>query len=183
MSSLVLIWKDNSTQCLRTYRAAFPADVGIDLHVMDYYFFHGHFDETLACIDRLDRVVGGDPLWMRIVRMPISARVIWPPPRSASRTLPPQNPSYRHGEIYYEELVLEAEKKLLAAPPAGGPTLVKTSPGESAGEAEARAFAESFAKTVMSSDTAAVRAAFDNAALSRRCLAKLDVPQGTQVSD
>ena len=49
-------------EALRAYRVAAPDDPGIDIFLTNYYALHRQFDNMLACVDRLDRAVGGDPL-------------------------------------------------------------------------------------------------------------------------
>ena len=48
-------------EAVRAYLAAFPDNPDIDMYLLDYYFLHRQFDDMLACVDRTDRAVGGDP--------------------------------------------------------------------------------------------------------------------------
>jgi tetratricopeptide (TPR) repeat protein len=121
---------------------------------------HGQFDDFLACVDRLDKAVGGDPLL------------------DAYRAI-----------AYLHKGNLDAAKKCVqnaaAAEPGSilvGDTTKMLSQAEKnavepAGEAEAQAFAEAFEKAAMAGDKATVRAAFDAAAISRRAVAKAGLPE------
>ena len=48
-------------EAVRAYRKEFPHELNLDLIMIDAYFEHKLFDRVLACIDGLDRSVGGDP--------------------------------------------------------------------------------------------------------------------------
>jgi tetratricopeptide (TPR) repeat protein len=43
------------------FRAAFPRDPALDLVLLDYYLQNRMTTEGLACVERIDRAVGGDP--------------------------------------------------------------------------------------------------------------------------
>lgn len=49
------------------YRNEFPNDPGLDLVTFDGFLLRKQFAETLACLDRLDRSVGGDP-YLQVLR-------------------------------------------------------------------------------------------------------------------
>jgi hypothetical protein len=46
---------------LEEFRSLFPNDPCLDLQLIDYYTLTNKPDEVLKCIDRLDKMVGGDP--------------------------------------------------------------------------------------------------------------------------
>ena len=48
-------------EAVRAYRKEFPHELNLDLIMIDAYFEHKLFERVLACIDGLDRSVGGDP--------------------------------------------------------------------------------------------------------------------------
>jgi tetratricopeptide (TPR) repeat protein len=167
-------------EALRAYRAAVPADPGIDLVIKDYFFLHRQFDDSLACIERLDRAVGGDPA-LDAYR----AAIYHQKGDLAAAKKCAQNAAVAEPNLELARVVLKAvavfEKNLSADRPAGGPKLPDKSPGEPPSDAEARAFGEAFAKTVTSGDAAAVRAAVDGAACKRRAMAKLNCPEEIKV--
>ena len=46
---------------IRAYRKEFPNEPNLDLIMIDGYLEHKMYDRALACIDRLDQTIGGDP--------------------------------------------------------------------------------------------------------------------------
>ena len=166
-------------EALRTYRAASPADPGIDLYLVNYYLLHRKFDDVLACVDRLDRAVGGDPLFDAHRAFAQLHKGNLAAAKKCAQNAVAAEPDSDFARISLN-LVSQIEKNSPADRPAG-PKSSDASPGEPAGDVEARAFAEAFEKTVMSSDMAAVRTAIDIAALNRRVLAKLDIPEETRI--
>ena len=73
--------------------------------------------------------------------------------------------------------VLLADNKLPASRPVAGLDLSESPQGEPAGDAEAKAFAEAFAKSVMANETETVHAALDLAAVFRRAMAGVTIPE------
>jgi len=49
------------TQAMEQFRQAHPDDTCIDILSIDYYFIKKRYAEAMACIDRVDRALGGDP--------------------------------------------------------------------------------------------------------------------------
>jgi tetratricopeptide (TPR) repeat protein len=167
-------------EAILAFRAAFPADPGIDVYLLNYYPLHRQFDDALACIDRLDRAVGGDPLLdaYRVI-IHVQKGNLAAAKKCAQNALAaePESPMARTSS----NLVSLIEKNAPGDRPVGNSKLPETSPGKPAGDAEARAFADAFEKTVMSSDAATVGAAIDIAAVNRRAIAKLNVSEETRV--
>jgi tetratricopeptide (TPR) repeat protein len=69
-SKLVLLSKIQASQkvdevaykkAIDDFRAAFPHDPAADFHALDSYTLGKQWDEALACLDRIDKGVGGDP--------------------------------------------------------------------------------------------------------------------------
>ena len=167
-------------EALRAYRVAAPDDPGIDIFLTNYYALHRQFDDMLACVDRLDRAVGGDPL-LDAYRAVVHTQIgnLAAAKKCAQNAAAAEPASGLASDAL--KMVLLMEKNSPAVRPVDPSTLPETSPGEPAGDAEARAFAEAFEKSVMSGDVAAIQAGVDNAALIRRSLAELKIPEGTRI--
>ena len=52
---------DVALKAIEEYRAAFPGDAASDLISIDMFVLKKNFDEALACLDRIDAKIGGDP--------------------------------------------------------------------------------------------------------------------------
>jgi tetratricopeptide (TPR) repeat protein len=52
---------------LDAFRDYYPADPCLDILLIDHYFLRKQFDRALACIDTLDKAVGGDP-YLNVMR-------------------------------------------------------------------------------------------------------------------
>jgi tetratricopeptide (TPR) repeat protein len=52
---------------LEEFRKLFPQDACIDFLSIDYYLTKGQHQESLACVDRVDRFLGGDP-YLDVIR-------------------------------------------------------------------------------------------------------------------
>ena len=60
----LLVTCDLEPECdeaIKAYRAAFPDDIGINLALLQYCTRRNRVDDYIACVDRLDTSVGGDP--------------------------------------------------------------------------------------------------------------------------
>ena len=172
--------KGQFDDAIRAYRAAFPADPGIDVNLLDYYTLRRQFDDLLSCSDRLDQAVGGDPLLDGYRMSVYLQKGDLATAKKCAQNAAAANPEWplaRDGL----NAISQMEKYAPADRPIGSSELSEASPGQPAGDAEAKAFADAFEKTVMSSDSAAVRAAFDFPAFHRRAMAKLDIPEEARV--
>jgi tetratricopeptide (TPR) repeat protein len=58
---------DEYTKAMDDFRKYHPDDPCIDIICVDAHFQDGEFDEALACVDRLDEAVGGDP-YLELIR-------------------------------------------------------------------------------------------------------------------
>jgi tetratricopeptide (TPR) repeat protein len=167
-------------EAIRDYRAAFPDDPGIDLKILDYYALHRQFDDLLALIDRLDLAVGGDPLLDSYRANTYLLKGNFAAAKKCAQNAAAGEPDSAIARDLLKQISLIADK-VPADRPIGNSKLPETPPGVPAGDAEARAFADAFEKAVMSNDTAAVRAAIDIAAVIRRAVANLNVPEEIRV--
>jgi tetratricopeptide (TPR) repeat protein len=52
---------DEYSAAVDAFHAAFPRDPALDIVLVDYYLKNQMTTEGLACVDRIDRAVGGDP--------------------------------------------------------------------------------------------------------------------------
>lgn len=55
------------SKSIEDFRAEYPNDACIDILSIDYYVLKKQFDQSLACIDRLDKAIGGDP-YLEVLR-------------------------------------------------------------------------------------------------------------------
>ena len=165
---------------LRAYQAASPANPGIDIHLLDYYVLHRQFDDLLACVERLDKELGGDPhldftrAFVYLQKGDLAAAK-----KCAQNAAVAEPESPDAGNLL--KLISQAERNLQSGQSSGNSKAAETSPGEPAGDAEARVFAETFEKTVRTGDTAAIQAAVDIPAFNRRAMAKVTVPEEIRV--
>ncbi len=148
--------------------------------MLDYYVLHRQFDDLLACVERLDKELGGDPhldftrAFVYLQKGDLAAAK-----KCAQNAAVAEPESPDAGNLL--KLISQAERNLQSGQSSGNSKAAETSPGEPAGDAEARAFAETFEKTVRTGDTAAIQAAVDIPAFNRRAMAKVTVPEEIRV--
>ena len=61
LSAAQKLGADEYSAAVEAFRAAFPHDSALDMVLVDYYLKNQMATEGLACVDRVDRAVGGDP--------------------------------------------------------------------------------------------------------------------------
>ena len=59
------------SRAMEDFRAAYPKDASVDFISIDYYLLKKQFSEALACVDRVEKAVGGDP-FLQTLRAGIS---------------------------------------------------------------------------------------------------------------
>jgi tetratricopeptide (TPR) repeat protein len=163
-------------ETIRAYRAACPDDPGVDLVLLGYYARHKKLDEMLACIDRLDKAVGGDPYLDTNRSIVYGARGDLAAAKKCAENAiaaEPDEPWPKH----CLELVTQAEKGGPVKRPAAAAKPIETPRGEPAGDEEAKTFAETFAKSIARSDKQAIRAAIDAAAIFKRTMDGAGIPE------
>jgi tetratricopeptide (TPR) repeat protein len=166
-------------ETIRVYREKCPNDSGVDQVTAPYYLVRRRLDDALACIDRLDKAVGGDPYLdadrasVYFLKGDLAAAK-----KCAQRAvaLEPDNASVQ--EIL--KAVSLAGTTLPPSRPAKGVNQFEPSRGDPARDEEAKMFAEEFAKNVAANDMTAVNAAFDLAALYQRSTAGIDMSESTR---
>lgn len=61
LSAAMELGDEMALKAIEEYRAAFPGDAASDLISIDMFVLKKNFVEALACLDRIDAKVGGDP--------------------------------------------------------------------------------------------------------------------------
>jgi len=61
VSASANLGEDQYQAAIEELRKNYPNDAGIDLMLIDGYYMKKRYDEAMACIDRLDQSLGGDP--------------------------------------------------------------------------------------------------------------------------
>lgn len=61
LAAAMELGEDVALKAIEEYRAAFPGDAASDLISIDMFVLRKNFGEALACLDRIDAKVGGDP--------------------------------------------------------------------------------------------------------------------------
>jgi hypothetical protein len=166
----------NCDETVRAYRAAFPDDLGVELALLPYYYRNHRFDDYLACVERLDKAVGGDPYLNANRCLAYFEKGDLTAAKKCAQlaaAAEPDEPVTRE----CLKMVTDAEHSPSANRPVGSVNLTEPSRGEPAGEAEAKTFAETFAKNMIAGDAEAVRAAIDIPAIYQRATAGISVPQ------
>jgi tetratricopeptide (TPR) repeat protein len=167
-------------ETIRAYRTTCPDDPGVDLILMNHYVLHRQVDKALACIDRLDKAVGGDPFLdaERAGAYFLKGDLV-AAKKYAQSAIAAEPDSASAQEILKAASL--AENALPTGGPAKGLKLDEPSRGEPAGDEEAKTFAEKFANNVTANDTSAVNAGFDLAALYQRSIAGINLSEATRV--